>query len=98
MMNDSNSVEAETIIMSTELQIQEFIESNLWKDMCNEMATWRTIAEKGIMSVTELRQLGIIQGRCDAIDMLEKLPDALLVGVGIAKAEALKKKEAEENK
>lgn len=97
-MNDSNSVEAETIIMSTELQIQEFIESNIWKDMLNEMRVWRQQAEKDVMTVTELRQLGVVQGRCDAIDMLEQLPTVLLTGVEIAKAEALKKKESEENK
>lgn len=70
--------EDSTIIYSTRPAIQEFIDSNVWLDLSNELDTWKTIAARDVISATGLQEVGRLQGMCEVIDKLKNLPQSII--------------------
>jgi hypothetical protein len=64
-------------IRATKSQIDNFLESFLWRDMKREIKKWARDLRREYDQIDNLRDLGIIQGRREAIDYMVVLPEAL---------------------
>lgn len=78
------------MILATKLQFESFIESLVWKDMLNELAQLEQVCRTEYDGCTELRSLGHIQGRLEAINFLRELPNVILESISIAHTERSK--------
>jgi len=77
-------------INATKLQVEEFKESILWADMCNELTFWldglevekshivNDIAEKNLSSAAVISHISSIDGRKKAIQYMLSLPEVFL--------------------
>jgi len=66
------------IVQSTSVRVQEFIEGTVWRDLLAEIEMWEQSQRNELLQVSDLYQLGKIQGRLDAIGSFRVLPQNLL--------------------
>lgn len=67
-----------TEINATATQIEDFIKSFLWEDMCRELEAWRTDVMAAYPTVESLLEKGRIDGRLEALGYFLTLPHVLL--------------------
>jgi len=65
------------VINSTASQIEQFINSWVWKDMLGELEVWREMVSSEYTDVSDLLNLGKIQGRIEALNYFLELPRVL---------------------
>jgi hypothetical protein len=65
-------------ITSSKLQLKDFIESNIWKDLRRELKIWSRLARDEYDTVSDLVQLGKVQGRREAVGYLLELPNIFI--------------------
>jgi len=80
----------EITVRATKGQIQDFLESFLWKDMKRELGAWKKGFDSEMRSIVEdstvenpstatvLMRMGDINGRVKAVDYLLSLPNIFL--------------------
>ena len=67
-----------TKITSSKSQLRAFTDGPLGKDMRRELRVWQKEAEAEFTIASDLLQLGKIQGRIEAINMMMILPEVMM--------------------
>lgn len=81
---DEYGEEAEVVIHSTELALEEFLQSVLWNDMRNEVVMWYTMAAKDYDQAKSMAEIRRAQGIREACEYFIGLPQVLLDAVRAA--------------
>lgn len=78
------------MVLSTVSQLQEFKESIIWKDFCQELDSWREsfqqellcltdkVADENLSTPSVLVHLGDVSARIKAVDYMLLIPDTLI--------------------
>jgi len=68
----------EVVVLSTKYQFEEFLESTIWKDLQSELKNYLEALASDYDDVSDLLNLGKIQGRREAFQFLLGLPEAFI--------------------
>jgi hypothetical protein len=70
-------MEQETILKGSINGYSQFLNSNIWKDIKNELELWDQLAVQEYAEAEDLKTVGRIAGKREAISFMLQLPDML---------------------
>ncbi len=66
------------IVRGTINGYERFLRSAIWRDMTEELKVWKQLIESEYRDAKNMEEVARIQGRAEAIEEMESLPNRLL--------------------